>query len=140
MAKQVKQVMNPKPIKLDGSKPIIEAARQMRAANVGAVIIADDGKICGIVTDRDITVRAVAQGRDPSTTHLAEICSGALTTLSPEDDIDRAIQIMREKAVRRLPVVDARNEIVGIVSLGDLALERDPRSVLGQISAAAPNL
>jgi CBS domain-containing protein len=140
MAKQVQQVMNRKPIKLDGAMPIIEAARQMRAANVGAVIISDDGKIAGIVTDRDITVRAVAQGRDPTTTHLAEICSGELTTLSPEDDIDRAIQIMRDKAVRRLPVVDARNEIVGMVSLGDLALERDPRSVLGQISAAAPNL
>jgi CBS domain-containing protein len=140
MAKHVREVMNTKPIKLDGSKPIIEAARQMRAANVGAVVVADDGKLTGIITDRDITIRAVAQGRDPTTTHLAEICSGQLTTLSADDDIDRAIQIMREKAVRRLPVVDSSNELVGIVSLGDLALERDPRSVLGQISAAPPNL
>jgi CBS domain-containing protein len=139
MAKQVRDVMNKKPIKLNRSTAVIEAARQMRAAGVGAVLIADDGKLTGIVTDRDITIRAVAQGRDPATTPLADICSSELTTLSPDDDIDRAIEIMRAKAVRRLPVVEAGNQPVGIVSLGDLALERDPRSVLGHISAAAPN-
>jgi CBS domain-containing protein len=91
------------------------------------------------VTDRDITVRLVAQGRDPNTTQLADICSSELTTLSPDDDIERAIRVMSEKAIRRVPVVDSRNEAVGIVSLGDLALERDPRSVLGRISSAPPN-
>jgi CBS domain-containing protein len=139
MAKQVRELMNKKLIKLGRSTTVIEAARQMRAANVGAVIVAEDGKLAGIVTDRDIAVRAVAQGRDPNSTQLADICSSDLTTISPEDDIDKAVQIMRQKAIRRLPVVDSRNEPVGILSLGDLALERDPRSVLGQISAAPPN-
>ena len=111
----------------------------MRDDNVGAVIVEDAGKICGIVTDRDIAVRAVAQERDPRTTPLSEICSKALTTLSPDDDVDRAVQMMREKAIRRVPVVDARKQAVGILSLGDLAVERDARSVLGQISAAPPN-
>jgi CBS domain-containing protein len=91
------------------------------------------------VTDRDIAVRAVADGRDPERTPVSEICSKDLTTVSPEDDLDRAIQVMREKAIRRLLVVDNRNQTVGILSLGDLALERDARSVLGQISAAPPN-
>ena len=111
----------------------------MYDANVGAVIVSDDGKIAGIVTDRDITVRVVAQGRDPSATSLAQICSSNVATLSPDDDIDRAVQVMRDHAIRRVPVVDSQNVTVGILSLGDLALERDPRSALGQISAAPPN-
>ena len=139
MAKQVRDVMNKKPIKLDHTTPVVEAARQMRAASVGAVLVSDGGKLAGIVTDRDIAVRVVAQGRDPSTTRLADICSSGLTTLAPDDDIDRAIDVMRAKAVRRLPVVDSANQPVGILSLGDLALERDPQSVLGRISAAPPN-
>jgi CBS domain-containing protein len=139
MAKLVRDIMKTQPIRLQGSTPVIEAARQMFDANVGAVIVADDGKIAGIVTDRDITMRVVAQGRDPSTTSLAQICSCNVATLSPDDEIDRAVQVMRDNAIRRVPVVNSRNEAVGIVSLGDLALERDPRSALGQISAAPPN-
>ena len=139
MARQVRELMNKQPIKLASSSPIAEAARRMRDGNVGAVLVEDGGMMCGIVTDRDIAVRAVAQGRDPRTTPLSEICSKDLTTLSPDDDLDRAVQVMREKAIRRVPVVDARKQPVGILSLGDLALELDARSVLGQISAAPPN-
>ncbi len=139
MANKVRELMNKQPIKLSGSTPVIEAARRMRDANVGAVIIEEGGKVAGIVTDRDIAVRVVAQGRDPNTARLAEICSKELTTLSPDDDLDRAVEVMRQKAIRRIPVVDQRNMTVGILSLGDLALERDPKSALGQISAAPPN-
>jgi CBS domain-containing protein len=139
MAKQVRELMKKDPIKLSGSAPVIDAARQMHDASVGAVIVEDSGKLVGIVTDRDITVRVVAQGKDPTKTQLAEICSNKLTTLSPDDGIDRAEQIMREKSVRRVPVVDKDNRPVGIVTLGDLAIAKDPRSLLGQISAAVAN-
>jgi CBS domain-containing protein len=139
MASKVRELMNKQPIKLSGSTPVIEAARRMRDANVGAVIIEDGGKVAGIVTDRDVAIRVVAHGRDPNTVRLAEICSKELTTLSPDDDLDRAIEVMRQKAIRRIPVVDQRNMTVGILSLGDLALDRDPKSALGQISAAPPN-
>jgi CBS domain-containing protein len=139
MAKKVRELMSEQPIKLSSSSPIIEAARRMRAANVGAIIVEDNGQPCGIVTDRDIAVRAVADGRDPESTRIAEISSKDLTAVSPDDDLDRAIQLMRERAIRRVLVVDSRNQAVGILSLGDLALERDSRSVLGQISAAPPN-
>jgi CBS domain-containing protein len=139
MAKQVRELMSKQPIKLQRSVPVIEAARQMRAANVGAVIVEDGGRLCGIVTDRDITLRAVAEGRDVNTTPLSDVCTSSVTTLSPDDDLDRAIQVMREKAVRRLLVVDSQNKAVGMLSLGDLAMDRDARSVLGQISAAPPN-
>ena len=139
MAKQVRDLMNQKPIKVPSSSSLIDAARKMREADVGAIVVEDDGKIRGLITDRDIVIRAVAQGRDPNTTRVVDICSTELTTLSPNDDLDRAIDMMRKKAIRRVPVVDASNQAVGILSLGDLAMERDPRSVLGQISAAPPN-
>src|SRR4051794_7232598 len=130
MAKQVRELMSKQLVTLASSSPIVEAARQMRTANVGAVIVQENGKVCGIVTDRDIAIRAVAEDRDPKSTPLADICSKELTTLSPEDDLDRAVQVMRDKAIRRVPVVDARNQPVGMLSLGDLALERDSNSVL----------
>jgi CBS domain-containing protein len=139
MAKQVRDLMNKKPIKVPSSSPIAEAARRMRSANVGAVIVEEDGRACGIVTDRDIAVRAVADGRDLEKTPLGEICSKVLITVSPDDALDKAIQVMRDRAIRRVLVVDAKNDTVGILSLGDLAIERDARSVLAQISAAPPN-
>ena len=140
MTKRVRDLISRKPIELDDGTPIVEAARQMRVANVGAVIVSRGGKLMGIVTDRDITIRAVAQGKDPRTTKLAEICSSGPMTLSPDDDVDRALQIMRERAVRRVPVVDSSQRAIGMLSLGDLARDRDPHSVLGQISAALPQV
>jgi CBS domain-containing protein len=139
MAKKVRELMSEQPIKLSSSSPVIEAARRMRSANVGAIVLEDNGRPCGIVTDRDIVIRAMADGRDPQSTPLSEISSKDLTVVSPDDDIDRVVQIMRDKAIRRVLVVDSRTQAVGILSLGDLALERDARSVLGQISAAPPN-
>ena len=139
MAKKVRELISKQPVKLQSSAPVAEAARQMRSADVGAIIVEENSKPCGIVTDRDIAVRVVAQGLDPQKTPVSQICSKDLTTLRPEDDIDRAVQMMRDKAIRRLLVVDAQNKALGIISLGDLALERDSQSVLGQISAAPPN-
>jgi CBS domain-containing protein len=137
MAKLVRDLMN-KPITLAGSAPVIEAAREMRAANVGTVVVEDETGTRGIVTDRDIAVRAVAAGLDPASTPLSEVCSLGLTTVSPDDDLDTAVKVMRENAIRRVLVVDSRDRAVGIISLGDLAIERDSGSVLGQISAAPP--
>ena len=110
----------------------------MRDSNIGDVIVADNGQICGIVTDRDVVVRATAEGRDPAKTKLADICSQELTTASPSDSVDQAVQLMRRKAIRRLPVVE-NGRAVGIVSIGDLAQERDPTSALSDISAAPSN-
>src|SRR6266508_182244 len=99
----------------------------------------DDGsKVYGIVTDRDIVVRGIAEGLDPRTNTLDDICSRTLTTVSPDDSIDTAVSLMREKAIRRLPVVK-RGRPVGIVSIGDLAIERDSHSALADVSAAPPN-
>lgn len=116
-----------------------EAAIQMRDQGIGDVLVVeDDGRLVGIVTDRDVAVRAVADGLDPATTEVVEVCSReGLLTLSPADPVEDAIRLARDGAVRRLPVVEEGCP-VGIVSLGDLALERDPRSVLADISAEPP--
>ena len=137
MATTVREVMTSNPITLEATTPILEAARAMREKDVGSVVVQNGGKICGIVTDRDITVRAVAQGRGPDTP-LQEICSGDVVTVKPDDSLDDAIRLMRDKALRRLPVT-SDGTAVGIVSIGDLAQERDPKSVLAGISQAPAN-
>ncbi len=138
MAQTVREVMTAKPVALQSGTTLQEAARAMRDHDVGSVVVLDDDVVRGIVTDRDIVVRAVAEGRDPATTVLAEISSERVVTVSPDDPVDRAVALMREHAVRRLPVVE-NGRPAGIVSIGDLAIERDPESVLGRISAAEPN-
>jgi CBS domain-containing protein len=138
MAQPVKNVMSRNVLKLSSTATVADAARTMRESNVGAVIVEDQGKLVGLVTDRDIVVRAIAQERDPKSTQLSEACSKTLVSLEPDDDTDRAVEVMRERSVRRLPVVE-KGRVVGMVSLGDLALERDRKSVLGHISAAPPN-
>jgi CBS domain-containing protein len=139
MADRIRDVMTPNPQTLSASATVHEAAETMRTHNIGDVIASDDkGGIAGLVTDRDIVVRVVAEGRDPRVTLIEEIVSRDLTAVSPDDPVERAVELMRERAVRRLPVVK-RGKIVGIVSIGDLAVERDPRSALADISAAPPN-
>jgi CBS domain-containing protein len=134
----VRDVMTANPTTLSMSASVLDAARAMRDADIGDVIVVDNGQVCGIVTDRDLVVRTIAQGREPSKTKLGDICSRDLTTVSPSDSVDEAVQLMRQKAIRRLPVVEG-GRAVGVVSIGDLAQERDPQSALSDISVAPPN-
>lgn len=138
MTQTVQDVMTRDPITIDAKEPIVEAAKKMREADVGPLIVMKDGEVCGVVTDRDITIRAVADGQDPKTYPVGEVCSKEVATVSPRDKVGMAIELMEKIAVRRLPVVDNKQP-VGIVSLGDLAVQRDPESTLAQISAAPPN-
>lgn len=139
MAQTVQEIMTRDPRTLKATASVREAAQTMKEADVGPVIVLDDDdQVCGIVTDRDITVRVVAEGMDPGSTVVDRICSHDMTTLSPGDDAEQAARMMREKAIRRMPVVD-NGRPVGIVSIGDLAIERDPDSALGDISSQRPN-
>jgi CBS domain-containing protein len=139
MAERIRDVMTTNPQTLPESTTVREAAETMRANDIGDVVVVDDdGKLSGILTDRDIVVRVVAEARDPRATRIGDIASRELTAVSPDDPVERAVQLMRERAIRRLPAVD-RNKVVGIVSIGDLALDRDPDSALADISAAPPN-
>lgn len=140
MKQYVKDIMTANPITLSENDTCVEAAKAMHDNKIGAILVSRDadGELCGIVTDRDIIVRCVASGNHPKNTSLGQICSASLTTLAPNESADEAVRRMEKQAVRRMPVVD-HGKAVGIVSLGDLAVDRDPRSALGQISAASPN-
>jgi CBS domain-containing protein len=136
----VQDVMTPEPVSLLSIATVADAAQAMRDNDIGDVVVLDDttARLCGIVTDRDLVVRAVAEGKDPSSTTLASICSSELHCVTREDSVDDVIRLMREHAVRRVPVVEG-DKPVGIVSIGDLAVDRDPRSALADISAAPAN-
>ena len=138
MAQQIRELMPPHPVVLPGTASVHEATRAMRDAEIGDVMVLEHHQVCGMVTDRDIVVRLVAEAQDPATTTLADLCSHAVVTVRPTDTIEEAVQLMRTHAIRRLPVVDG-GQAVGMVSLGDLAVEHDPHSALGEISAAPPN-
>jgi CBS domain-containing protein len=135
----IRDVMTSPPVPTTTTTTLEQVARQMRDEAIGDVIVLEGDRVWGILTDRDIVIRAIAEGRDPARTRVADVASRELTTLSPDDDVELAIDLMRERAIRRLPVVEDGRP-VGVVSLGDLALERDPDSCLGQISAAPPNV
>ena len=138
MPQSVRDVMTPNPKLCPATATVTEAAQFMRDSDVGDVLVERDGTVCGIVTDRDIVVRAIAEGQDPTQAKLGDICSRDLTTLTPDATVDEAIRQMREKALRRLPIME-NDRPVGIVSLGDLAQERDVDETLADISAAPPN-
>src|SRR5688500_6365190 len=138
VAQTLKDLMTPNPLTVKAGTTIFEAAQQMRDQGIGDVIVTDGGKVCGIVTDRDIVVRAIADGREPTTTKVGDICSRDLVTLAPTADVTEAVTLMRERALRRLPVVE-NGKPVGIVSIGHLAIERDEDSALADIGAAPPN-
>jgi CBS domain-containing protein len=138
MAQTIREVMTRDPRTVEAKSTVAEAAKLMREADVGPVVVTDGNKVTGIVTDRDVAVRAVAMDRDPKTTAVREICSSEVVTLSPDDSVGDALEVMRQRNVRRVPVVEG-NKPVGILSLGDLAVDRDPNSVLGDISSSSPN-
>jgi CBS domain-containing protein len=138
MATIVREVMTGTPVGLAKTATLAEAARLMRDEDIGDVLVMDDDRICGVVTDRDVVVRGVAAGKDPERTALDEICTHQLISVGPDDRIEDAVALMSDHAVRRLPVVE-EGRAVGVVTIGDLAIERDPRSALADISAAPPN-
>jgi CBS domain-containing protein len=130
--------MTPDPVAVEATTPILQAAEVMRQRDIGDVVVRKNGKLCGIVTDRDIVVRVIAMGKDPKTTNVESACSAETLTISPDQDTSDAVKLMRQRAIRRLPVVENGN-VLGIVSLGDLAVAMDRRSALGDISAAPSN-
>ena len=133
----VRELMNTNLQQLDANATALDAARCMRDADIGDVLVTENGKLRGIVTDRDLVVRCLAE-QGKADVKVGQLCTSELVTVSPDDELDKAVQLMSEKAIRRLPVVEG-DKAVGIVSLGDLAGARDRESALGRISAASPD-
>lgn len=142
MASTVQDMMSTDLVTCPSTATITEAAQLMHDRDIGDVLVTRDGdRIAGIVTDRDLVVRCLADGAAADAT-VDFACSDELTTLPVTGTPDEAVRLMRERSLRRLPVVDG-GRVVGIVSLGDLAIARDlevgASSALGDISAAEPN-
>jgi CBS domain-containing protein len=138
MAQTVEQIMTRDPRTVNADDPIVEAARIMRDSDIGDVIVLQGGEVGGILTDRDIVVRGVADGRDGESTSVSDVCTTGIEAIEPSASVDDALSRMREADIRRLPVVQD-GQPVGIISLGDLAVEREPDSTLADISAASPD-
>ena len=133
---RVRDVMTTAPVMVRPEQSVGEVAGLMREQNIGAVLVADD-HTAGLVTDRDLVVRVLADRGGPDTEVRAAISSNPVC-LRPDDPLETATETMRAHSVRRLPVVED-GRAVGIVSLGDLAQTHAPDSVLGAISGAEPN-
>ncbi|MFE3328909.1 CBS domain-containing protein [Streptomyces sp. NPDC059176] len=138
MTRLVRDVMTKGVQALPPDAPLVEAARLMRDLDIGDVLVADDGRLLGIVTDRDVAVRSVAMGHDPRTMPVRAVCTPDVLTVRPDQEAAEAVRMMRDHLVRRLAVV-ADGRPLGVVTLGDLARATDPRSVLAGISAGPPN-
>jgi len=120
---------------LGASATCVEAARLMRDARVGCVVVAEERRPVGVVTDRDIAVRVIAEGRDPERVRLAEVMSPRPVFLAQTAELGWALQLMRDLAVRRIPVVDERHELVGVVSLDDVIV-----ALAGELGAVAETI
>ncbi len=138
MPDRVSEVMTDKLVTVEPTTSLEVTAAKMRDYDIGDVLVVKDGTLFGIVTDRDLVVRALADGAATSDA-VGPYASRDVYTCGPDDSVARLAQTMAEQAVRRVPVVDESNCPVGIVSLGDLAEDRAPDTVLGDISEAQPN-
>ena len=133
----VREIMTTAPTTVAADTTVTDVAKRMRDDDIGMAVVTDGGNVLGVVTDRDLVVRALAEGADPGG-RVGDVLSDVTVSVSPDDDVQTAVSRMRERAVRRLPVVDT-GRLLGVVSLGDVAVERDGRSALADISAASPN-
>jgi CBS domain-containing protein len=120
MGTSIKEVMTSQVKACEPNTTVADAAKVMAKEDVGPVPIVEEGRLIGIVTDRDIVVRVVAEGRDPSSTTVGEIASRDLVTVSPDDELDAALKQLAQNQVRRIPVVEG-DRLVGIVAQADIA-------------------
>jgi CBS domain-containing protein len=121
---QIRDLMTENPSSCAGSTPVVEAAKVMAREDVGSVPVVDGGRLVGVVTDRDLVVRVLAEGRNPDATTVGEVASSDVATLSPDDSLDDALKLLAGHQVRRLPIVED-DQLVGIVAQADIARHAD---------------
>jgi CBS domain-containing protein len=127
MGKGIREVMSSNPCTIDADKPVSYAAKMMRDEDVGLAPIVEGDRLVGTLTDRDIAIRVVAEGKDPDSTRASEVASRDLVTIDPEQDLDEALRLMAQHQVRRLPVVEEDGKLVGVVAQADVARQSDDK-------------
>lgn len=127
MGKNIRDVMTSNPCTIDAEKSVAYAAKMLRDEDVGLAPIVEGDKLIGMLTDRDIAIRVVAEGRDPGQVKVRDVASKQLVTIDPQQDLDEALRIMAKHQVRRLPVVEEHGQLVGVVAQADIAREGDDR-------------
>ncbi len=133
MAKSVREAMTEDPRSIGTSASVVEAARLMREAHIGSLPITDGEQLVGMITDRDITTRVVAEAGNPKNTSVGDVCSRDVISVEPDKDLEEALQLMARHQVRRLPVVE-NGRLVGIVAQADVALRENEKT--GQLVGA----
>jgi CBS domain-containing protein len=123
MAKKISELMSANPCAIEADKPVAYAARMMKDEDVGLAPIVEGDRLVGTLTDRDIVMRVVAEGKDPQAVPVREVASTRLVTVDPQQDLDDALKLMARNQVRRLPVVEEDGRLIGVVSQGDVARE-----------------
>jgi CBS domain-containing protein len=125
MGKTITQAMTSNPCAIDVDKSVVYAAKMMKDEDVGLAPIVEGDRLVGMLTDRDIAIRVVAEGRDPDTTTVGEVASRELVTVDPQQDLAEALRLMAQHQVRRLPVVEEDGRLVGVLAQADVAREGD---------------
>jgi CBS domain-containing protein len=132
MGQSIRDLMTGNPCSIDADKSVAYAAKMMRDEDVGLAPIVQGDKLIGTVTDRDIAIRVVAEGKDPEQTTVREVASTNIVTIDPQQDLDEALNLMAKHQVRRLPVVEEDGRLVGVVAQADVARMGDD-SQTGQV-------
>lgn len=131
---QAREIMSSNIRMIPSSTTLKAAAELMRQADVGVLPISEDGQIIGMLSDRDITVRGVAEGADPASTPASDIMSRDVVSCFEDQDVNEVAKLMEEKKVRRLLVVNRKNEAIGLVSIDDLAMHADTRALADEVA------
>jgi CBS domain-containing protein len=127
MTKSVREAMTQDPRSIGASASVVEAARLMREQHIGSLPVTEDERLVGMITDRDITTRVVAESAVPETTSVGDVYSRELISVEPDSDLDEALQLMARHQVRRLPVVE-NGRLVGVVAQADIALKENEKT------------
>jgi CBS domain-containing protein len=125
MPHNIRDVMTSNPCTIDAEKSVAYAAKMMREEDVGLAPIVEGEKLIGMLTDRDIAIRVVSEGRNPDQVKVRDVASTRLVTVDPQQDLDEALRMMAKHQVRRLPVVEEDGRLVGVVAQADIAREGD---------------
>ena len=124
----VRDIMTQGADSVEGTTTVLEVAKRLAAEDYGSLPICDGDKLQGMITDRDIVVKVLAQGKDPATTRVIDLVQGEVVTIGADDSVEEAMQTMSKHQVRRLPVIDG-DKLVGMLAQADLALNDDDSRV-----------